>query len=117
MLGRLPVNAQSAQAQHRDPHRGLLHAGHQLAQRHAEGPVLSQQLEGETGVYSMFEPFQIATFPSAAALSLLPEIQRSPCGGPKSTRSESIPHSFTLMHECFLPSVSFLFFNSYLKEP
>lgn len=69
----LPVNAEGTQAQHRDPHRGLLHEGHQLAQRHSEGPVLREQLgrERDTNFFFLasFSHFRRDTF-TFAALSL-----------------------------------------------
>lgn len=92
----LPVDAQSAQAQHRDPHWGLLHEGHQLAQRHPEGPILCEQLERERQVYGRFKTFPMGIFPFAA-LSLIRNPAITTCE-PKFTPSES---SFALMFSVF----------------
>lgn len=43
----LPVNTQSTQTQHCDPHWGFLDKRHQLAQSHPKRPVLRQELERE----------------------------------------------------------------------
>lgn len=44
----LPVNAQSAQTEHRDANGGFLDEGHQLAQGHSKRPVLGQELQKHT---------------------------------------------------------------------
>ena len=43
--GYLPVNAQGAEAEDSDAHRGFLNERHELADVHSEGPVLCYQLE------------------------------------------------------------------------
>lgn len=101
----LPVDAQSAQAQHRDPHRGLLHEGHQLAQRHPEGPILCEQLERERQVYGRFKTFPMGIFPFAA-LSLSSGIQLSP----RVSLNSHLLRALSLSCSVFSPFYVFFFF-------
>lgn len=102
----LPVDAQSAQAQHRDPHRGLLHEGHQLAQRHPEGPILCEQLERERQVYGRFKTYPMGIFPFAA-LSLSSGIQLSP----RVSLNSHLLRALSLSCSVFSPFYVFFFFN------
>lgn len=110
----LPVNAQSTEAQHCDPHWGLLHKWHQLAQRHTERPILCQQLRKRhlLDIYWRFKSLLDENLPLCCFLShyILGMYE------PKFTLSESIPSSYSPPHvQCFLPFM--YFFKFYLKEP